>query len=300
MSSPSGLELPPQIQELLSDGPVIRAMSYMSAIAITVLLWDHALTFSDEVDFMWCRPFTLGKFLYFTVRYLGAIAQTMTAIAISGIRTGAGLTDDILTKRSYRGWLVMITVGGVVTLMTSNYVSVRHIYALWDHRRRILHILIVGWVLTCVCSLSFAIPAVMILFKTVMADNMFFHICVTPTKPKIWAGIWAPQVGFAIFIGVMTIINASGHPRRLTVKITTELLQTDILWTLSHIVIAVQPAYILMIFFFEWSIAASNLSRLLIEFEKLKKPRRKHAVRILTGNDWHEMEITSFPESSDA
>ncbi|KAI0309963.1 hypothetical protein OF83DRAFT_1179042 [Amylostereum chailletii] len=249
MSSPSASELPHQVQELLSNGPVIRAMSYMSAVALTVILWDHAVAFTDEVNFMWCRPFTFGKFLYFTVRYLGASAQIMTARGELSATLGVALLTAPRLSHKWdtdRNW--------------ANRRLVRSFISCLKDRRRLYPgdiKLPLRWVLTAVASVSFAIPSVMALFKTIVADNTFFHICLTPTKPKIWAGIWAPQLIFAIFIASMTIINASSRPRRMNMKITAELLRMGAFQYLIYCVLRLlsfvfamfnNPAYILLVF----------------------------------------------------
>ena len=46
------------------------------AIGLTALLWDHLLTFSDEIDVIWCKPCTLSKFTFVFLRY-GVLAALL-------------------------------------------------------------------------------------------------------------------------------------------------------------------------------------------------------------------------------
>lgn len=41
----------------------------MIVAGLVVLIWDHAITMSQEVKIMWTRPVTVQKAIYFFLRY---------------------------------------------------------------------------------------------------------------------------------------------------------------------------------------------------------------------------------------
>ncbi|KAH8831924.1 hypothetical protein DL96DRAFT_1706325 [Flagelloscypha sp. PMI_526] len=44
--------------------------------ALVVLYWDHALTFPDEVQFIWQQPFSLGSYLFLASRYFACLGNS--------------------------------------------------------------------------------------------------------------------------------------------------------------------------------------------------------------------------------
>lgn len=44
----------------------------LALISFTLVVYDHAITFAEEIDFFWCGPWSASKMLYLGVRYLAA------------------------------------------------------------------------------------------------------------------------------------------------------------------------------------------------------------------------------------
>ncbi|SRR5216683_2246770 len=52
-----------------------RAHACSAAVALSILVYDHMLTFGDEVRYIWRRPITSVKVLYIILRYSVALAE---------------------------------------------------------------------------------------------------------------------------------------------------------------------------------------------------------------------------------
>jgi len=45
--------------------------NYITLAVATAVLYDYILTFSRELDYIWCRPWTWVSTLFVVVRYIG-------------------------------------------------------------------------------------------------------------------------------------------------------------------------------------------------------------------------------------
>ncbi|KAA1478460.1 hypothetical protein DENSPDRAFT_741114, partial [Dentipellis sp. KUC8613] len=113
------------------------------AVGVVALLWDHIITFPTELRLVWTRPFTGPKAVFLFLRYVVSGSQIVIAYVL----------------------LIM------------------RLYALWDHRKRILQALIGGFILTYAASI----------------------------------------IAFDVFVVLLSLINAADRPRGLNVKLLTDL-----------------------------------------------------------------------------
>ncbi|ESK92960.1 hypothetical protein Moror_9033 [Moniliophthora roreri MCA 2997] len=57
---------------------------YAGVAAITILLYDHIVTFGAEVDLIWTKSWSFIKALFLVHRYFGFICVVIEAIAFFG------------------------------------------------------------------------------------------------------------------------------------------------------------------------------------------------------------------------
>lgn len=55
------------------DNDTYQVASYVLVASSTAILYDCALTFGQEVNLIWGRRWSLMKFLYIIVRYVGIL-----------------------------------------------------------------------------------------------------------------------------------------------------------------------------------------------------------------------------------
>ncbi|TFY78803.1 hypothetical protein EWM64_g5209 [Hericium alpestre] len=250
-------ELEAGIEHAMAVLPGVRGEQYLTAVGVVVLLWDHIITLPTEIRLMWSRPFTGTKALFLFLRY-----------AVSGSQ---------------------IVIGYVLLIM--------RLYALWDHRKRILQALVAGFILTYTASIVLVIYSVVQMLGHTRLEDNFFHMCVIETRPSTWAWFWVSQIAFDVFVVLVSLINAADRPRGLNVKLLTDLRRDGWLFYLALFTLRLMnlvldfvhnPTFVVLGFFFDWAMVTVVICRLLLRLEYMKLPGHQ---RHNSLQDIHEMYI---------
>ncbi|THV01134.1 hypothetical protein K435DRAFT_836962 [Dendrothele bispora CBS 962.96] len=117
--------------EVSSPDPVanqILFQQYMHIAGITILFWDHLLTFDDEFEYIWSRPKIISSYLFFVNRYL----------SFFGAFPGNFVVFSMVNFDSCMKYLVFQTIyGGMRGLVVYCAMCLR-VYALYERSRFIL------------------------------------------------------------------------------------------------------------------------------------------------------------------
>ncbi|KAH7924509.1 hypothetical protein BV22DRAFT_1035014 [Leucogyrophana mollusca] len=68
------------MESLFTELSNIQSVYYATMASVAVIIYDQILNFSQEVDFIWNRRWTIVTALYFVARYCGPVSQ-FTAMA---------------------------------------------------------------------------------------------------------------------------------------------------------------------------------------------------------------------------
>ncbi|KAJ7904546.1 hypothetical protein B0H14DRAFT_610491 [Mycena olivaceomarginata] len=111
----------------------ILAMRYMSAVGVTVILYDHCLTFLDEVRYIWFNSQAgLGARASFLLnRYVTEGMIIYVAYMLGG--NSRGLSN----QNSCRTFIWVFGVVGSISIALQQYTMVSRVYTLWDRRPKI-------------------------------------------------------------------------------------------------------------------------------------------------------------------
>jgi len=200
----------------LKNRHVINAERYLSAVALSILVYDYILTFGDEVRYIWRRPISNIKVLYLMLRYSVLVAELVYFQALSGLSTH--LTHDFCV-----GSFIVVASVGSIALALANYVMLIRVYTLWDHRKWVLQTLYVCYVLSVCATIAFVVATCVELIPRMIYDPIIFRMCLIVGRTPYWIGIWLSQGFFDVFLFVLTLFNAASRPRRANVKIITDL-----------------------------------------------------------------------------
>jgi hypothetical protein len=69
--------------EIISEALEASQTISVGVFGFTLLVWDHVITFADEVEIIWGRPKTLLTFLFLLNRYLTPIGFIVNLVAYS-------------------------------------------------------------------------------------------------------------------------------------------------------------------------------------------------------------------------
>ncbi|KAF9460077.1 hypothetical protein BDZ94DRAFT_1311847 [Collybia nuda] len=66
----------------ISDKDFLQVLNSINLVAMTILLFDHALTFGDEVKYMWKCKITLFSVLFLANRYFAPVAMVCYVVGV--------------------------------------------------------------------------------------------------------------------------------------------------------------------------------------------------------------------------
>ncbi|KAJ7232079.1 hypothetical protein C8J57DRAFT_177076 [Mycena rebaudengoi] len=170
MSHPSAIE----------EGLVgLRILNYSCTAGLVILLYDHLLTFGDEVRLIWSAKSSSTKFLFLTMRYLVPFLMILNIVAMSGL-SGIHLSDHVC-----KAWVVMGLFAGLATQAINNWLVLLRLWNLWERQRTFilctlllftateLATMIGGWI-----SVAHMLPE--------MAFEPSFHLCAIKGQYSIF------------------------------------------------------------------------------------------------------------------
>ncbi|KAI3621499.1 hypothetical protein WG66_009424 [Moniliophthora roreri] len=166
----------------------IRMSDYWCLFGVTLLYWDHILTFPAEVKYLWKRPRAISGYMFFLNRYFTALTNIVVIISRLGPKSllessryrrqfPLGSPHDLaevilscLPLQKIRDIVVVVAQVIVLLIMTMR------IYALYECNKRLL------WILLCILMLGLAGCAFSLFYKT--GEPVFETRCHTPRDER--------------------------------------------------------------------------------------------------------------------
>ncbi|KAJ7053010.1 hypothetical protein C8F01DRAFT_1168636 [Mycena amicta] len=242
---------------------------YVSAAGLVVLLYDHLLTFSDEVDYIWSAPNTVAKVLFLVLRYMVPLFLLGETIMMSGL-SYISLSDTVC-----KVWISTAAYAGLVSVAISNFLVLLRIWTFLPSRHTI-----VPWSLVFYVAMQLANVGVTTWVVLEMISVLVFEpsvgFCTFSSKPNV-VGLWV--VGLAYELGVFCVVlwnaaakqnphNLESDSRLLHVLVRDGLVYLVSLTALrvANTVIAIiaPVSSLFIIVFFIWASTTLITSRLII------------------------------------
>lgn len=87
----------------------------LALISFTLVVYDHAITFADEIDFFWSGPWSASRTLYLSIRYL-AVTQVFLVFFVDIKNISSPTADRLFVVNYLLAFVVMMLCQCVVTL----------------------------------------------------------------------------------------------------------------------------------------------------------------------------------------
>ncbi|KAI0737627.1 hypothetical protein C8Q80DRAFT_1114898 [Daedaleopsis nitida] len=257
----------------------LAATRYMSAAGLMVILYDHLLTFADEVELIWPAPATYAKYIFLLNRY--TVLGTNLAVAYEM----CGFVD---TTFSHERWLLTVSPGrckqfiftcsmiAIVSVGIANLLILHRVVILWEHRPIVLKVMTVGFLI------SFATQVATMI--VVLINNLPFIVwsdlagmCIATKASKVLVAVWASPLLFETFVLGSTALNALDRPRAVELPIIKALHSDGLGWFLSitclrivNLILATmsRPSLTFLAVFFIWAMTTTILGRLLLQLRR--------------------------------
>ncbi|KAJ6620564.1 hypothetical protein B0H10DRAFT_1945878 [Mycena sp. CBHHK59/15] len=207
----------------------VFATRYMSAVGIAALVYDHTLTFADEVRLIWlnsaAEPVNRCGFMlnrYVTEAIAVYVAYSKPLPVLGGITRNLREQECVYkhycgfyahTKRNSCIIFVWIhTIAATVFTANSHFIIAARVYTLWDRRK------LIKWILMGTFGIAISI-------------SMAFSILAAHQKPAALPFMLGALTAFDLFMIVLTVFNALDHPYQ-----RQDCSTTGIVWAMCSIV----------------------------------------------------------------
>jgi len=199
------------------------ATQYLSAVAVTLTLYDRLLLLKKEIELIWRQPWSALSVLVLIDMYGRQASMLFIAYVVSGISTNI---SDSLCQSFNR----FIATYGLLSTASIQFALILRIYSLWDNRRIITIALIGGFVVFYGITAAFAIVSTI----QTSADAQYngpYHACGVPQRPLYLIGAYAGTLAYYIYVIILLVINSLNRPRKRDFEIIKNLYR-DGVWTL--------------------------------------------------------------------
>ncbi|KAF9646254.1 hypothetical protein BDM02DRAFT_3118914 [Thelephora ganbajun] len=196
---------------------------------VTLALYDHILTFRDEVEYIWGAHRWLNKLIFIVNRYIVEAALVGTAYVTVELRPH-------LSNNSCKMYLIPVVSAAMTCMAVSHVMITLRVDALWNYNKKITYTMLGGFVVTYSVAVAFFIVTIVDLRKAVF----FFpsvNSCLVSHSPHLANGIWAAMVSFDVFVFGLVLINAVDRPYREASEVVLSLRKDGIIFFLAILVI---------------------------------------------------------------
>ncbi|KAF8428956.1 hypothetical protein L210DRAFT_3116569 [Boletus edulis BED1] len=158
--------------------------NYLTLAAITAVVYDYVLTFSREVEYVWCRPWTWVSTMFIVVRYIGLYWIATVALFGSSFVPGPVEVSEVVLLTYF--WTF------VVFLSTVDLLMILRVYAMWNRSRTIIRVLLLVFtiqtLITVVLEGIYNSPHTHLSVTTVRILD--FSVCDNSTADKGFYGVY--------------------------------------------------------------------------------------------------------------
>ncbi|KAH0835715.1 hypothetical protein J3R83DRAFT_9536 [Lanmaoa asiatica] len=247
----------------------------------SILLWDHILTFPDEVELIWMARLSIPKVLFLLNRYVVPLAmivqshvQWYYAVSIScGEHISFRLAGVGLIKfvQFCKLWYAIAVAVGMLSIATSNFLILLRLWVLWDRRPRLMLGTFMFFVVTQIVALSFAGYVIHGMLPT-LAFEPLLRVCMPMSKPN-FVMLWSPGIAFELMIFLMTMCNALDRPRSRNAQMAKIMYRDGSMYFFVRVLLSrrAERTHMRVIgpICFIWSIANITLARLILNLRRL-------------------------------
>ncbi|TFK88997.1 hypothetical protein K466DRAFT_585021 [Polyporus arcularius HHB13444] len=248
----------------------LSATRYMSAIGLMVLLYDHILTFADEVKLIWTAPATYAKYIFLLNRY--TVLGTLLAVAYET----CGFVNTTFTDTGCKHFIFTCSMFAIISVGIANLLILQRVVILWEHRPIVLKIMTVGFLVSFIAQVATMIVTLMNLLPFISWSGVV-GMCVATKSSPLLVAVWASPMLFEVFVLGSTALNALDRPRTIELPIIKALHSDGLGFFLSITLFRVlnltfaalsRPSLTFLAVFFIWAMTTTVLGRLLIHLRR--------------------------------
>ncbi|KAL4071917.1 hypothetical protein J3A83DRAFT_2934348 [Scleroderma citrinum] len=125
-----------------------QVVNLLTVMPLTLMLYDYAITLDNEIKYIWNRSMSIVNLIYFTLRYVG----TIFALYYTGALLWDWNTSNEIQVYSFTLRLLQIWPLSIGTWLVHVVLQMR-VYILHNRSRRVLFIVVLGFIIEVAVSL---------------------------------------------------------------------------------------------------------------------------------------------------
>ncbi|KAI0279522.1 hypothetical protein BGY98DRAFT_1145506 [Russula aff. rugulosa BPL654] len=194
------------------------AARYLGVAGVVALLYDHSLTFGDEINLICTAPRSFLKWVFLTNHYMVEMCLIVTA-------HGA---------RRCRKYLTVVACYSMISTFIANFIGFLRVIALWDNSPRIMLGLSIALTISFLSTMA-ATVASLISFEPAIIYDPSLKLCLMKESAKPFIVLWAAPLVFDITVLAFIVYNSLSNPRDLNTTLRRVLHRDGILFFLVSI-----------------------------------------------------------------
>jgi len=253
----------------VNDIERLTASKYVNAVGMMILLWDHILTFPDEVQLIWKARLSSAKVLFLVNRYMVPFTMIVQTHEFSGL-------EGYLSLACCKAWYAIGVSVGTLSIATTNFLILLRLWVIWDRSPRLVLSTLTLFIVTQLVTIGCAAYVIYDLMPN-LAILARVHACIPIEKPKLMV-IWVPGLVFEFVVFATTVWNALDRPRPQDLRMAKILYRDGCLYflclfvsRLANMLLSVfAPASLSFVgIYFLWSFCNITLARLVFNLRRL-------------------------------
>ncbi|KAJ6535908.1 hypothetical protein DFH09DRAFT_97674 [Mycena vulgaris] len=251
----------------------VAVTRYVSAAGYVALLYDHVLTFDDEVEYVWSAPNTLAKILFLMLRYMVPLSLSVQIITRSGIPVIP------MSNTVCKGWIAFATYSGWLSIAISNFLVLLRIWTTLPRGHRLIAWSLAFFVVTQLTSFGVTSWVIVEMIRVFVYSPI--GLCTFTAKPDV-VGLWVVGLAFEVVVFITVCWNTLDRPRALSpgtdVAVTRILFRDGVVYFVmlfifrianAAIAVVAPVSSIFVIVFFIWAATTITTTRLIINSRRV-------------------------------
>ncbi|TFK39885.1 hypothetical protein BDQ12DRAFT_681408 [Crucibulum laeve] len=191
------------VVRFLSD---IRLIKLCQSVATALTLYDHVLTVSDEVEYIWKKKWSLPTLLYFITRYSADLLLVLTMAAFFNPQISQNSCFIFIRFQGWSSSLLYFSMQGILLIK---------LMALYNEDERTKRFLIFAYVLQLLLASGVNLYGNILYFQADIEPFPGIHHC-TPTGVPPWFPVWwLPMILFDATLFVFALRIGIKHQREV-------------------------------------------------------------------------------------
>lgn len=179
----------------------VRLSITLGVAGFAVLIYDHMLSFTDEVEYIWKSKKSPVVIMFLMNRYITPIVLAIDMYDKGGIATYA-------SRQFCVTWYFLEAFWYIISFGITHALVAMRVAAMWGRPRWIILLLATLWLAYFCTTLGFLLASLITKAHTVHFEPLL-HLCFLTIAPFLWS-CWLPPLILEVVLFTLSCVQAFG------------------------------------------------------------------------------------------